>query len=95
MEKEKIKRFVKERYSKIAKESNNCCPTCGPCESDDTVMEQAKRIGYFEEELKDIPEEAVMGLGCGNPAALADLKEGEIVLDLGAGAGIDVFFSCQ
>jgi ubiquinone/menaquinone biosynthesis C-methylase UbiE len=90
IQKEKIKKFIKERYSKIAKEGTSCC---GPCGTD--VIEQAKRIGYSEEELKSIPESTIMGLGCGNPTALADLKEGETVLDLGAGAGIDVFLAAN
>ncbi len=93
MKKEKIKKFVKERYSKIAKEGTSCCPACGPCGTD--VVKQAKRIGYSEEELKSIPESAAMGLGCGNPTALADLKVGETVLDLGEGAGIDVFLAAN
>lgn len=93
MGKEKIKEVVKKRYAKIAKEGTSCCPTCGPCGID--MMEQAKNIGYSEKELKSIPESAVMGLGCGNPTALADLKEGETVLDLGAGAGIDVFLAAN
>ena len=50
-------------------------------------------IGYSAEELQAIPEEARMGLGCGNPTALASLKEGEVVLDLGAGGGIDCFLA--
>jgi SAM-dependent methyltransferase len=45
--------------------------------------------------LEHIPEESVMGLGCGNPAAIADLKAGEVVLDLGAGAGVDVFLAAN
>jgi len=93
MQKEKIKKIVRGRYSKIAKEGTRCCPTCGPCEID--VMEQAKNIGYSEKELGNIPESAIMGLGCGNPTALADLKKGETVLDLGAGAGIDVFLAAN
>jgi len=93
MQKEKIKKIVRRRYSKIAKEGTSCCPTCGPCKID--VMEQAKTIGYSEEELGNIPKSAIMGLGCGNPAALADLKKGETVLDLGAGAGIDVFLAAD
>jgi len=90
MKKEEIKKFVKKRYSKIAKERTSCCLTCGY-----DVMEQAKRIGYSENELEKIPKEAVMGLGCGNPTALADLKEGETVVDLGSGGGIDVFLAAN
>ncbi len=93
MEDKEIKEIVKERYSRIAEESTSCCPTCGPCGHD--VTAQAKGIGYSEEELEKIPEEAIMGLGCGNPTALGDLKEGETVLDLGAGAGIDVFLAAN
>jgi len=93
MKDKKIKKIVKERYSQIAKESSSCCPTCGPCSYD--VTEQAKKIGYSKNELEKIPKEAVMGLGYGNPIALADLKEGETVLDLGAGAGIDVFLAAN
>lgn len=93
MQEEKIKKIVRERYSKIAKDNVSCCPICGPCGTD--VMEQAKNIGYSEKELRNIPESAIMGLGCGNPTALADLKKGETVLDLGAGAGIDVFLAAN
>ena len=89
----KIKKIVRERYSKIAKEGTSCCPKCGPCGLD--VMGQAKNIGYSEEELRSIPESAILGLGCGNPTALADLKEGETVLDLGSGAGIDLFLAAK
>lgn len=93
MENKKIKEVVKERYSQIAKEGGSCCTTCSPCGYD--VTEQAKGIGYSKEEIERIPKEAIMGLGCGNPTALADLKEGEVVLDLGAGAGIDVFLAAN
>jgi SAM-dependent methyltransferase len=57
--------------------------------------EQAKAMGYSEEEIKSIPQEAVFGLGCGNPTALAEIKEGETVLDLGSGGGIDVFLAAH
>lgn len=59
------------------------------------AVEQVKRIGYSERELQSIPGPAIMGLGCGNPTALADLKEGETVLDLGSGAGVDVFLAAN
>jgi len=56
---------------------------------------QAKAVGYSGQELEHIPEESVMGLGCGNPTAIADLEEGEVVLDLGSGAGVDVFLAAN
>lgn len=89
---DEVKEFVKERYGRVAEERSSCCG-CGPCKAD--TIEQAKSIGYSEEELENIPESAIMGLGCGNPTALASLKEGERVLDLGAGAGIDVFLAAN
>jgi SAM-dependent methyltransferase len=93
MNERKIKEAVKKRYAKIAEESNSCCPTCKPCGKG--IIKQAESIGYSENELKSIPEDAIMSLGCGNPTALADLKEGETVLDLGSGAGIDVFLAAN
>jgi arsenite methyltransferase len=87
MKDEDIKKYVKERYGNIA--ANQACSCCG--EEDNTT--QALQVGYTAEELKKLPEEAILGLGCGNPTALADLNEGEVVLDLGSGAGIDVFLA--
>ncbi|MGF7117441.1 arsenite methyltransferase [Methanobacterium oryzae] len=93
MKKKEIKEFVKDRYSKIAsKEDKSCCSCSG---GPDLVIEQAKSAGYNPEDLKSIPEEAVFGLGCGNPTALAELEEGETVLDLGSGGGIDVFLAAN
>lgn len=89
--KEEIKEKVRGKYSEIAREKSRCCSTCGPC----GTYEQAKKIGYSKQELSNIPGSAIMGLGCGNPTALADLKEGERVLDLGSGAGIDVFLAAN
>ena len=74
---------------------------CGPqetasvascCSPQDTV---SKAIGYSDEQLGAIPEEANLGLGCGNPTALASLREGEVVLDLGSGGGIDCFLAAN
>lgn len=93
MKADKIKKSVKDRYSRIARDNTSCCSSCYSNNFDITV--QAKRIGYSKGELERIPEESVLGLGCGNPTAVAELKEGERVLDLGAGAGIDVFLAAH
>jgi arsenite methyltransferase len=87
---QRLKRFVKNRYSQIAKKGETCCSCNGV-----SVIDQAKAIGYSLRELKQIPESAIMGLGCGNPTALASLKKGEVVLDLGSGGGIDVFIAAN
>ena len=91
-----IKKNVRDRYGKIAKNSqlgkskaSSCC--CGSSDHYD-ISEQ---IGYSESELSKIPEGADLGLGCGNPIALASLKKGETVLDLGSGAGIDCFLAAN
>ncbi len=93
MEDKKIKDYVKGRYSKIATGEESSCSCCSG-EADNTIN-QAKAAGYTIKELKSIPNEAVFGLGCGNPTALAELKEGETVLDLGSGGGIDVFLAAN
>lgn len=90
MKEDKIKKFVKKRYGKIAEDGKSCC-SCG----NSSLIEKAKLIGYSEKDIKNIPEASNMGLGCGNPVALASLKEGETVLDLGSGGGIDVFFASK
>ena len=89
---EQIKEVVRERYAEIASRGSSCCPSCA-CPTD--LFEQAKTMGYSEQELGSVPEATVMGLGCGNPAALAELKEGETVLDLGSGGGLDAFLAAQ
>ena len=88
-----IKTFVKDRYGRIAaKKEDSCCPG-GVCHTD--FFEKAQSKGYSQQELEGVPLGAVLGLGCGNPTALAELKQGETVLDLGSGAGIDVFLAAQ
>jgi len=96
MKKEKIKKVVKEGYGKIAKQDSPCCiPANSCCGGTDLAQEISKKIGYTEEELKAIPEGANLGLGCGNPVALASLREGETVLDLGSGPGLDCFLAAN
>jgi arsenite methyltransferase len=86
-----LKDVIKDRYGKIARgEQTFCCPTCGP-----TTTDQCLAVGYTAADLALVPEMAILGVGCGNPAALADLTEGETVLDLGSGAGIDVFLAAN
>ena len=96
MKEEEIKRVVREGYGKIAQKKLSCCAPASSCGGkEDFVQDISKRIGYSEEELKIVPEGANLGLGCGNPVALASLKQGEIVLDLGAGAGFDCFLAAN
>jgi arsenite methyltransferase len=86
------KQWVRERYGAIAAgKQQGCCGTasCG-CNKTATA---AKNIGYGAEDLAAAPEGANLGLGCGNPLALAGIKPGEVVLDLGSGAGFDVFLA--
>lgn len=79
-----IKPIVMESYKKIAVESSNCCG--------DNI---SKSIGYSEEELETAPKDSNLGLGCGNPQLIANICEGETVLDLGSGAGFDCFLASK
>jgi len=94
MSKEVIKKAVREGYAKIAKKERSCCAPVGSCcGSADFVEDISKKVGYTDEELKSVPEGANLGLGCGNPIALASLRIGETVMDLGSGAGFDSFLA--
>jgi len=91
-----IKKAVREGYAQIAKKESSCCtPASSCCGSTDLAETISKSIGYNDEELKSVPEGANLGLGCGNPVALASLAEGEAVLDLGSGAGFDCFLAAN
>jgi arsenite methyltransferase len=93
MKEKEIKKVVRGKYAQIAKQDQeSCCPSCG-CGASSLL--QAKAVGYSTEDLEHVPGESVMGLGCGNPTAIADLKTGEVVLDLGSGAGVDVFLAAN
>ena len=95
MEKENIKKEVRKRYAKVAKANDSCCESSVSCCSAPTHEQVSKTIGYSQKELDTVPEGANLGLGCGNPTALASLKEGERVLDLGSGAGFDCFLASK
>jgi len=96
MKDEKVKKIVREGYAKVAKKDASCCaPTSCGCNTVSMSEEISKRIGYTEDDIKSVPEGANMGLGCGNPVALASLKKGETVLDLGSGGGFDCFLSAR
>ena len=96
MKEEETKKIVREGYAKIVKQNSSCCaPAKSCCGSTNPTQEISKKIGYTEEELEVVPEGANLGLGCGNPVALASLKEGETVLDLGSGAGFDCFLAAS
>lgn len=86
---EKIRDTVRKGYAEIAQGKSNCC--CGSSSPD----KLAEAIGYTDEELEMLPEGANMGLSCGNPTAIANLKPGQVVLDLGSGGGFDVFIAAR
>jgi arsenite methyltransferase len=97
MEDKKVKEYVKKRYSEIAqKECSSCSTSCCSSSSCGTPPQYvAWKVGYSPSDIENVPEESVLGLGCGNPVALASLKEGETVLDLGSGGGIDAFLASK
>ena len=97
-----VRKLVREGYAKRAKAAPGSKTSCGctpagasSCCGGSAPADISKKIGYSESELKQIPEDANLGLGCGNPVALASLKKGETVLDLGSGAGIDCFLAAR
>jgi SAM-dependent methyltransferase len=105
MKNEEIKRHVRKRYAEVARrsdeginlscagESSACC-TSSCCEN--TESDYSQSIGYTEEEVSGLPDSVLNACaGCGNPTAIAELKEGEVVLDLGSGGGIDVFLAAK
>jgi SAM-dependent methyltransferase len=96
MKKEETKKIVREGYAKVATQGSSCCgPVSSCCGPADAAKDISKKIGYTDEELKAVPEGANLGLGCGNPVAIASLKEGETVLDLGSGPGLDCFLAAD
>lgn len=96
MDNKDIKRVVREGYADRAKKESSCCEATPSCCGSPIMAESVSRsIGYSEDDLRSVPEGSNLGLGCGNPVALASIKEGETVLDLGSGAGFDCFLAAQ
>jgi len=98
MDEIEIKKAVRERYAGVVKNNTSCCGSdagqnscCGGGDFDDI----SRQIGYSDDEMSSVPEGANLGLGCGNPTALAGIREGETVIDLGSGAGFDCFLAAQ
>lgn len=95
MKRDEIRRAVRDRYGRIARSGrptpSSCCPEPSCCSGEAPAL--SEKMGYSAEELASVPEGANMGLGCGNPQAIAGLREGEVVLDLGSGGGFDCFLS--
>jgi SAM-dependent methyltransferase len=95
--KDNIRDIVRETYGKVAAgKQNGCCgPTDGCCDTERLTATSAHKLGYSADEIAASPEGADLGLGCGNPQAIASLKPGETVLDLGSGAGFDCFLASR
>lgn len=96
--KTKLKQLVLKTYSNIASQGSCCAmpaSCCAPEIKPTSLLETGRLVGYSDEELKIGLGEANLGLGCGNPLAIAELTEGETVLDLGSGAGFDAFLSAM
>ena len=92
-----IKEKIKESYGKIASSGNSdcCCMPEECCGSDASPKQALLSIGYDKNELNSIPQSSILGAGCGAPLNFADLKEGETVVDLGSGAGVDAFLASK
>jgi arsenite methyltransferase len=94
-----IKTMVRDRYGAIAEaDTASCCAPASSCCGPTTALDakdKARRMGYSEAELAAIPDGANLGLGCGNPQAIAALRPGEAVIDLGSGAGFDCFLAAR
>ena len=88
-----VKKAVRDRYARAATEESGCCDTSCCATGSASAEEISASIGYSAEQLAALPDDANLGLGCGNPTAIASLSPGDVVLDLGSGAGIDCFLA--
>ncbi|MCJ7745917.1 MAG: arsenite methyltransferase [Actinobacteria bacterium] len=96
MKEEKIKKAVREGYAEVAKTDSTCYTAPSSCcGGADLAKDISRNIGYTDEDIEAVPDGANLGLGCGNPVALASLEEGDVLLDLGSGAGFDSFIAAR
>ncbi|MBN2282354.1 MAG: arsenite methyltransferase, partial [Deltaproteobacteria bacterium] len=93
-EKQDTRNTVREEYGNIAKQRSSCCGPSRCCGGSSADL-KAAAVGYSNEDLSHLPDGANMGLSCGNPTAIASLRPGEVVLDLGSGGGFDVFIAAR
>lgn len=95
----RIRKMVSDQYAKVAQGQRSCCggpeTPVGGCGEGADARGLSRAIGYSEDQIASVPDGANLGLGCGNPLALAALEEGQTVLDLGAGAGFDCFLAVR
>ena len=92
---ETVRAKVREGYGAIARQGASCCGPAKSCCGNGNAQAVATAVGYDEAELAALPDGANMGLSCGNPTAMAELKPGEVVVDLGSGGGFDVFIAAR
>lgn len=98
MDDDSVRRAVRDGYGRIASGNGDSCCGPGSCcsgSNEGGAVRLAEAVGYDSAELAALPEGANLGLSCGNPTAIASLKEGEVVLDLGSGGGFDVFIAAR
>lgn len=98
IKKDKLRQAVRTNYGKVAQAGSSGCRSTSSCCSPGGASSAgavSERLGYSQEDVSSVPEGANMGLGCGNPQAIASLKPGEIVLDLGSGGGFDCFLAAR
>lgn len=92
---DKIKKMVRKGYAKAIEKNAGCCSSGSCCGNVSEPKEISKKVGYSDTDINAAPEGANLGFGCGNPVAFTAIQEGDVVLDLGSGAGFDVFLAAQ